>query len=178
VFRIITPAEFETSAWKNGSGITHEIARDGAADNWRWRLSIAEVASDGPFSFFEGYARILTVIEGAGLDLQTANNTLAARPLQPVAFSGDLAINSRMVSGPIRDFNVIYDPSRVTADVTVIQGPEKVPTRSVFAGLLCLRGMVTATGSIVPKAACALGTLGDIVVAEKAAAVLVTLRDV
>jgi environmental stress-induced protein Ves len=178
VFRIITPAEFTTSAWKNGGGITHEIARDGAAADWRWRLSVADVASDGPFSLFAGYARILTVIEGAGIDLHTANNTLAARPLQPIAFSGDLAIDSRMVRGPIRDFNVIYDPSRVIAHVTAIEGPNRVADSPELAGLLSLAGAVKVAGSIIPKGACALGRLGDIILAEGAAAILVTLCEV
>lgn len=178
MFRIITPAEFATSAWKNGGGITHEIARDGAADDWRWRLSIAEVASDGPFSFFNGYSRILTVIVGAGIDLQTATDTLAARPLHPIGFSGDLAIDGRMVGGPIRDFNVIYDPSRITAHVTAIEGPNRVAERPDLAGLLSLTGTVMVAGSIVPTGACALGKLGNIVVAEDATAILVTLCEV
>lgn len=178
MFRIITPAEFATSAWKNGGGITHEIARDRAAGDWRWRLSVAEVASDGPFSSFAGYDRILTVIDGAGLDLHAANSILAARPLQPVAFSGDLAIDSRMVGGPIRDLNVIYDPARISAEVTVIHGPDRGAGRPDLAGLLVLAGAVTVAGSIVPPGACALGKLGDIVVAEAATAILVRLSDV
>lgn len=120
MYRFIHKDQFITTAWKNGGGVTHEIATD--APDWGWRLSIAEVASDGPFSRFEGMARILTVITGAGLDLHHAGGVIAARPMQPVAFSGDLAIDCHRVAGLVHDFNVIYDPKRYVARVQVLQG--------------------------------------------------------
>ncbi|MBS0563045.1 MAG: HutD family protein [Proteobacteria bacterium] len=119
--RIIRPEEFRTQPWKNGGGITHEIAREDRGGALLWRLSIAEVASDGPFSAFPGLSRILTVIEGAGLHLHTPEGRLDALPLAPLAFSGDLAVDSRMIGGPIRDFNVIYDGSRLRASVQTLR---------------------------------------------------------
>lgn len=177
MFRIIPPGDFTTTAWRNGGGVTHEIARDEASDPWRWRLSIAEVTSDGPFSVFAGYARILTVLDGAGIDLHTGHDTLAARPLRPVAFSGGLAIDGRMVDGPIRALNVICDPSSLSADVRVIKGPQTVEGGG-FGAVLCLAGGACVAGTVVPPEACALlGTLGRIVLAEGAMAVHVSLRD-
>jgi uncharacterized protein len=120
MYRFIPKDQFITSAWKNGGGVTHEIAKD--APDWGWRFSLAEVASDGPFSRFDGMARILTVILGAGLDLHHAAGVIAARPLQPVAFSGDTAIDCRRVAGLVHDFNVIYDPKRFVAKVQIMQG--------------------------------------------------------
>lgn len=120
--RIIPPEAFHTQPWKNGGGITHEIAREDEGGALLWRLSIAEVASDGPFSAFTGLSRILTVIEGAGLHLHTPEGRLDALPLRPVAFSGDLPVNSRMIGGPIRDFNVIFDGSRLAASVRPVDG--------------------------------------------------------
>ncbi len=121
MIRVLKPSAFVTSPWKNGGGITHEIARSGDKSGLIWRLSIAEVASDGPFSRFEGLSRILTVIEGEGLILHSPEQPIAARLLEPVAFSGDLPIDSRMIKGPIRDFNVIYDASRVAAAVLILR---------------------------------------------------------
>ena len=43
-----------------------------------WRLSIAEVDEDGPFSLFEGMARILTVIDGKGMVLESEDGVLDA----------------------------------------------------------------------------------------------------
>lgn len=120
MYRFIPKDQFITTTWKNGGGVTNEIATD--APDWGWRFSIAEVASDGPFSRFDGMARILTVITGAGLDLHHAGGVIAARPMQPVAFSGDLAIDCRRVAGLVHDFNVIYDPARFEARVQMLQG--------------------------------------------------------
>lgn len=118
--RIIPPSAFATQPWKNGGGITHEIAREDRPGAPYWRLSIAEVAADGPFSAFPGLSRILTVIEGGGLWLDTPDGTLAALPFQPVAFSGDLPVTSRLVDRSIRDFNLIFDGARLSGTVTPV----------------------------------------------------------
>ena len=125
--RLILPSAFHTQPWKNGGGITHEIARADRDGQLLWRLSIAEVAADGPFSAFPGLSRILTVIEGAGLHLDTAESRLDALPLAPLAFSGDLPVASRLIAGPIRDFNVIFDSSQLTVTVSLIEGPADTP---------------------------------------------------
>jgi environmental stress-induced protein Ves len=109
--RIIRHASFVSSAWKNGLGITHEIARDGT-EPFGWRLSVAGVAQDGPFSLFQGYRRWLTVIDGKGMVLESKTGSIGAAPLVPVHFSGDININGRLVDGACRDFNLIYDPLR------------------------------------------------------------------
>lgn len=120
--RIIPPDRFQSQTWKNGGGITREIAREEAAGGLLWRLSIAEVAADGPFSAFPGQARILTVIDGAGLWLDTPDRRIEVLPFAPVAFSGDLVVHCRRIDGPVRDFNLIYDPARLLASVRVFQG--------------------------------------------------------
>ena len=174
---IIPASHFQTTPWKNGGGITHEIARadDGAA--LLWRLSIAEVASDGPFSAFAGLSRILTVIEGAGLVLQSPDGPIEAQPFVPVAFSGDLPIDSRMVGGPIRDLNLIYDASRFSGQVSVLAGPlvrTLLPQPGPDA-VLCLAGPVQAAGLDVPQGAVALGPCSAVTRGRGALAVRVRL---
>jgi uncharacterized protein len=174
---IIPASSFRTLPWKNGGGITHEIARadDGAA--LLWRLSIAEVASDGPFSAFPGLNRILTVIRGAGLVLHGPEGPLAARPLVPVAFSGDVPIDGRMVDGPIHDLNLIYDANRVRGQVSVLTGPlsQTLPPQAGTDAVLCLAGPVQAAGQTVPQGAMALGPCDAVELGPDAQAVLVRL---
>ena len=62
-------------------------------------------------------ARILTVIEGNGMVLKSENSVLDAAYWKPTAFSGETKINSYLNDGPIRDFNVIYDPVQICAEV-------------------------------------------------------------
>jgi hypothetical protein len=71
-----------------------------------WRLSVAQVVEDGPFSRLPGIMRNLTVISGPGFDL-IGGVTLRADPLRPVAFDGGLAVAAADVTAPCADFNVM-----------------------------------------------------------------------
>ena len=147
MFRILTSNQFTTNPWKNGGGVTHEIARQEKDGAWVWRLSIAEVASDGPFSQFEGLSRILTVIEGNGINLQTPNGILSVAPLHPVHFSGDIVVDSKLNDGAIRDLNVIYDSRFIEASVEVVTGQSIINVGAVLTGFLCLSGSITIAGN-------------------------------
>ncbi|MBG1232657.1 HutD/Ves family protein [Aestuariivirga litoralis] len=119
---VIPPRDFTTMPWKNGGGVTHEIIKREAAGKMLWRFSVADVTSDGPFSRFEGLDRILTVIEGAGLMLAAPQGWLQALPFEPVAFSGSWPITSTRLGGNVQDFNLIYDPAIIAANVSMERG--------------------------------------------------------
>lgn len=143
---IIRFASLATVPWKNGGGVTREIARFENEGAMVWRLSIADVASEGDFSKFPGIERILTVIEGQGMQLdRPGGNALAADLLKPVAFSGDDAITGLLPHGPCRDFNVMWDPRRVSAAVWLFEGRSAAiaaaPSDSA-CGLLCVTGQL------------------------------------
>jgi uncharacterized protein len=121
--KLIRFADLTSKPWKNGGGTTTEIAAspEGAGfDDFDWRLSVADVASDGPFSLFPQTDRTLTLIEGKGLAMVIAGRepvtlTTASAPL---SFPGDVAVNATLVDGPIRDFNVMTRRGRFTHKVT------------------------------------------------------------
>lgn len=104
--------------WKNGGGKTREIARSRPAEPY-WRLSIADVAQDGPFSRFEGLSRLLTVIEGNGLTLESADRKYRIDYLVPFAFEGEAEFTATLTEGPIQNFNLIYDKAEWVASVRV-----------------------------------------------------------
>jgi environmental stress-induced protein Ves len=54
--------------------------------------------------------------------LSTPTGWLEALPLQPVAFSGDVAVTSARLNGKVQDFNVIFDPAAVSAEVSMERG--------------------------------------------------------
>ncbi|MGQ0565316.1 MAG: HutD/Ves family protein [Gemmobacter sp.] len=103
----LTAADYRIQPWANGRGQTVELARMDDAQGIIWRLSVATVSEDGPFSRFPGVRRSLTVIDGPGFRLVGEGIALRAAPLQPVAFAGDIDISARDVTGPSRDFNVM-----------------------------------------------------------------------
>ncbi len=70
--RILRAADYRRMPWKNGGGETREVlvSPAGAALNEiDWRISLATIATDGPFSTFDGIQRTLSVIHGAGIHL-------------------------------------------------------------------------------------------------------------
>ena len=122
------------------------MRREGTA-RFVWRLSVAEVARRGPFSLFPGHRRCLTVIEGEGMDLVSPTRTLVADLLSPVWFSGDEVIDGRLRGGACRDFNVIFDPLAVTADVAVVIGDAAIAASNDWRGVYVLDGFVRQGGS-------------------------------
>jgi uncharacterized protein len=123
--RIIRFTDLQQTPWKNGAGITREIATVRVGDALIWRLSIANVGVDGPFSKFDGLSRILTVIEGRGMELISPDGTLQADYAVPVSFDGALDIRSRLKDGPLRDFNLIYNPLFCRCQVAAIMAASK-----------------------------------------------------
>lgn len=124
--RVLRADEREAVPWKNGGGVTREIAAwpEGAGTgDFAWRVSLAEVAADGPFSAFPGVERTLTLAEGAGMHLTVdgAPRTLSER-LVPRDFPGDVPTDCRLLAGPVVNFNVMYRRDGVRADTAVVRG--------------------------------------------------------
>lgn len=125
--RIIRFAALAETPWKNGGGTTTEIAVSppGAGfESFDWRLSVARVASEGPFSRFPGIDRTLTLIEGAGMRLaiegrEAVTLTTATAPLP---FPGDVPAAAALLDGPIRDLNVMTRRGRWTHAVRRVEG--------------------------------------------------------
>lgn len=124
--KIIRAADCRTTRWKNGGGSTTEIAIEppGASlDRFDWRISMAQVASDGPFSEFPGIDRTLAVISGNGLQLSIAGKPAVTldRGSDPVQFPGDVATSARLLSGEITDLNVMSRRQRFSHRLMRVQ---------------------------------------------------------
>lgn len=127
-----TLADARRLPWRNGRGVTEELALGpaGAAferDDWAWRLSRAAVVEDGPFSAFPGVDRVLVLTDGAGLLLRHGADGVPVRlpPLVAHAFPGDVPTRASRLGGPVRDLNVMTRRGRVRARVEVVRtGPD------------------------------------------------------
>jgi hypothetical protein len=123
---VIRASHYRRTRWKNGAGETSEIAvspRDATLDDFDWRISMATVKGDGPFSIFAGVDRTLCIIDGAGLEIHVAGS--ASRSLDsaspPFEFSGDLPVRSRLTLGTVVDFNVMTRRGRFEHRVGRVQ---------------------------------------------------------
>ena len=111
--------------WRNGGGTTREVARGDGATGFRWRVSVAQVAGDGPFSNYPGVDRMLWLLRGAGMELRIADQlTCLERRYAMIAFAGEAAVTARLLSGPTEDLNVMVErgTTRVQARVFEVQG--------------------------------------------------------
>ena len=105
---VIRASSYRVMPWKNGGGETTEIFVSPATGNFDWRVSIAKVNSDGPFSTFGGYERHIMTLSGQGMMLDIEGRGVSElEPLKPFSFSGDLRVNGTLVDGPVLDFNLM-----------------------------------------------------------------------
>jgi len=128
--------------WKNGGGLTEEIAShpDGATlDSFAWRVSIAEVTRDGPFSRFPGIDRTIMLLEGAGMRLSRGDREIVLRtPFEPYAFDGGEEIDCALIEGPVRDFNAMVRRDRAHGSISAVGSRATIDAadfRVVFAAV-------------------------------------------
>jgi uncharacterized protein len=135
--------------WRNGGGVTCEIAREPhphprREDDFLWRVSLAEVASPGPFSLFAGHRRLIAVISGQGMTLrrtvaQTVEERIVLEPWRVFCFEGSDRVEGELPLGAVRDFNVIFDATRMRATLSFHQGPRPLTLNSAVA-IVCNAG--------------------------------------
>ena len=146
--------ELAPQAWKNGAGLTRELAVSPphAGSDFDWRISVAEVARDAPFSAFPGVDRCIVLLGGAGMLLREARGAWLQRldqPLQPFDFPGDVDVDARLIDGPSHDFNVMTRRGRWRSEVGVVRVAQATPPAD--AGLLmCCEGTWRMEG-VEPK---------------------------
>jgi len=156
---IIRYAELRAEPWRNGGGVTRELAshpkaasaQDGA---WDWRVSIAEVSKAGAFSAFPGMERVLTVIDGELLLLTVDGAEHPLEKYRPFRFPGDADTASALPTGDIRDLNVITRNGAFKGYTSIIELSKK-RAHPVFDGQLgvLLQGQATVSPGTAGTAA-------------------------
>lgn len=118
--RLIAANDYRRERWRNGFGWTREILRSPQiADDWDWRLSIAEIECDGPFSSFPGVDRELVLLHGNGVRLRFGDGEV--RDVEPphgrVRFAGERAVSGELIDGSTHDFNLMWRRDRIDAEL-------------------------------------------------------------
>lgn len=126
----IALADVAPSAWKNGGGTTRELLAWPSPADWVFRLSVAEVQADGPFSSFAGVQRWFAVLSGAGVRLRLG----AAAPYgvqvltsasAPFCFDGALPVDCTLIDGATQDFNLMVRADQARAQMQRVTGSLK-----------------------------------------------------
>jgi environmental stress-induced protein Ves len=150
--------QYRSMPWRNGSGVTLEIAREAAADNeFLWRLSLATVAHSGPFSSYPGYRRSVSLIAGNGfrLDIGGREPAILDSVGATALFSGGDSTGCTLINGPSTDLSLIVREPGTIISVARIQetGARVVPLRSgTLNAVFCLSEgtLVTLSGGASP----------------------------
>lgn len=128
--------DLAATPWKNGGGVTREIVSwppGSTAASFDWRVSIAHIASSGPFSTFPGVDRVITLLEGAGVTLTTEDGSLNHRldqRLQPFAFSGEAPVEAQLLGPDCHDFNVMTRRAACQVSVQLVKTEVTLPQQS------------------------------------------------
>jgi len=153
--RVVRNHDLVRVPWKNGGGTTAEVAcfpEGSGFETFGWRISMADVETDGPFSTFPGIDRTLIVVEGTGLELDVEGASYRLDKTSPkLSFSGDDSTVGRLLSGPIRDLNVMTRRGRFTHRTRLVRsGVALLAEDACAAFILALDGPfdVTLDGTI------------------------------
>jgi len=158
--RHLRPEDYRVMPWKNGGGVTTEIAifpeESGISGaSFIWRISIAEVAVDGPFSRFSGFERHIMTIAGSGMTLEAGEHGTIdlSEPFKPRQFSGDWDVYGRLIGGAVRDFNLMVARDAAQGSLAVENLSQKTTLRNPGAALLIyiLEGDGIVEGRIVAE---------------------------
>ncbi|WP_445938226.1 HutD/Ves family protein [Pseudomonas sp.] len=149
--RIIDSSTARQLPWKNGKGVTLELAiapPDAGLDDFDWRISSARVESAGPFSHYPGIDRSLGLLSGTGLRLNLPEQISLELDSQTpvVAFPGELDVQAELLDGPVQDFNLMSRRNRWQhrLEYRELQGQQWLDSSAVLfiycysgAGLTC-----------------------------------------
>jgi len=143
---IVRFAELPVVPWRNGGGVTREVAAAGGSgpQGFDWRISIADVNAPGPFSAFPGVDRVITVVGGERMDLVIDGVEHVVGLYESLSFDGASQTTCRVPAGPTRDLNVMTRRDRLSAAVAIRDLSETRPIAVAGSQVLVL-----LTGSAV-----------------------------
>lgn len=147
--RLLRFDEYPVVPWRNGRGVTREVAAGvvaggtgvagvvagstrgagtgavGAGAAPAWRISMATIDEPAPFSQFPGRARTLGIIGGEGIELTVDGRMQPLRPGDVFGpFSGELPASARPIDGPALDLGLMLDPGRVQGEMRAVGAGE------------------------------------------------------
>jgi environmental stress-induced protein Ves len=137
----IRSATYRRMPWKNGGGTTQEIVVEPREGPFDYRVSIADVEADGPFSRFDGCDRHIMILSGEGMRLDCGvHGAIDLAPREPRTFSGDWDVRGVLRRGPVRDFNLILARGRMRGSIAFVSAP------GVAHADICILHMLSGEG--------------------------------
>ncbi|MGC2128619.1 MAG: HutD family protein [Candidatus Aquilonibacter sp.] len=121
-------SEYAEQSWKNGGGLTREIAvalSNETPPRVLWRISLATIERDGPFSEFRGYDRTIVAIDGGQVELDVEGQSVLLDRAEPYEFPGEAHVACRLRAGAARDLNVMTLRDGYAHDVEIVTSVQR-----------------------------------------------------
>ncbi|MBL8309775.1 MAG: HutD family protein [Burkholderiales bacterium] len=147
-WHVVRVEEAAPRPWRNGGGVTRELLAWPTADDWAVRLSVADIAQDGPFSAFDGVDRWFGVLSGAGVWLGAPAIAVRADG-DPIRFAGESAPACRLIDGATRDLNLMLRRGRATGGLQRLRASTLPPfllAKPIGSGTTRIEGLFTVSG--------------------------------
>jgi environmental stress-induced protein Ves len=116
---ILRAANRVAAPWKNGGGLTREVAvwpPGSNLEDFHWRVSLAEIREGGPFSAFPGVDRQMAVLAGRLTLAIEEGETLTLSPdSPPLGFAGEARVVAQPLGQRVTDLNVMTRRGRFSA---------------------------------------------------------------
>ncbi|MGY6272018.1 HutD/Ves family protein [Achromobacter denitrificans] len=119
--------------WKNGGGLTRTLAR-----GEQWRVSLALIERDGPYSSFPDVQRLSRVLRGAGVVLRHGGVAVALEPDVSVHYDGAPAWQAVLADGPCEALNVMARAGAYRLSAQPVQPRMQIPAKA--SAVLLARG--------------------------------------
>ena len=151
---------YRAMPWRNGRGVTLEIAREPAmGEEFAWRLSLADIDTDAEFSAYPGYRRALVLVAGNSLQLRFRGhgNRLLDPSSRGARFEGDWQTHCAVPKGRCTDLSLIVRKGPAAGPVAVVRAPKILSLRStgravlardLYGALFVLEGSTAVTESV------------------------------
>jgi len=142
--RVLRFAELSVMPWKNGLGVTRELVSvgGGAEGEFGWRLSMADIGVDAPFSMYAGIERHLAVVAGGPLELVVEGTARRIEIGGVETFAGDATVSARPLEQPVTDLNLMVDTTKWSGSLAAVSAFMTVRAAASVA-VLALRDAVT-----------------------------------
>jgi environmental stress-induced protein Ves len=150
--RLRRRSDYLSMPWRNGAGVTLEIARDAPSEvEFQWRLSMATLSATGPFSMYPGYRRSVTLVGGDGfrLDIEHQGSAVLDAVGATSFFPGEVATACTLLGGECRDLSLmVREPGEIIAVVSMeSRQREDLPIHAAaMNAIFCLEGAVEVSG--------------------------------
>lgn len=124
--KVLKSKDYRSMPWKNGLGVTREIAREPAmGEEFDWRLSLAEIDADCDFSAFAGYRRALVLVTGDNLQLRFKRHGRCSLgpSTRGTRFEGDWQTRCAVPHGRCTDLSLIVRKGSTARPACIVRVP-------------------------------------------------------